>query len=110
MRTAWALLPLFLAPVSVALEAQSMPSVVPPRLISMPAPDCGAGKACHHSHGQVRLIVDILEDGKVGEIRVELGDSVLADAATAAVQQAAFAAGYYLGKPQSMDVVLNFRF
>jgi TonB family protein len=110
MRTAWALLPLFLGPVSVTLGAQSMPSVVPPRLISMPPPDCRSGKACHRSHGQVRLVVDILEDGKVGDIRVELGDSVLADAATEAVQQAEFAAGYYLGKPQSMDVVLNFRF
>ncbi|MBB5338316.1 energy transducer TonB [Tunturiibacter gelidoferens] len=110
MRTVWALLPFFLAPVSVTLEAQSMPSVVPPRLISMPAPDCRAGKACHHTHGQVRLIVDVLEDGKVGDIRVELGDSTLAEAATAAVQQAEFAAGYYLGKPQSMDVVLNFKF
>jgi outer membrane biosynthesis protein TonB len=87
-----------------------MPSVVPPRLISMPAPDCRAGKACHHTHGQVRLIVDVLEDGKVGDIRVELGDSVLADAAAAAVQQAEFSAGYYLGKPQTMDVVLNFKF
>jgi hypothetical protein len=110
MRTAWALLPLFLAPVCVTLGAQSMPSVVPPRLISMPVPDCRAGKACHHTHGQVRLIVDVLGDGKVGDIRVELGDSVLADAATAAVQQAEFAAGYYLGKPQTMDVVLNFKF
>jgi TonB family protein len=93
------------------LQAQSMPSIVPPRLISMPTPDCGAGKPCHRTHGQVRLIVDVLEDGKVGDIRVELGDKAsLADAATAAAQQAQFVAGSYLGKPQSMDYVLKFQF
>jgi hypothetical protein len=98
------------APVAVTLPAQSMPSIVPPRLISMPTPDCGSGKSCHRTHGQVRLIVDVLQDGKVGDIRVELGDPVLADAATTVAQQAEFVAGSYLGKPQNMDYVLNFRF
>src|ERR1700720_2118845 len=99
MRAAWALLPLFLgAPALLPLHAQSMPLIVPPRLISMPTPDCGAGKPCHRTHGYVRLIVDVLEDGKVGDIRVELGDNAsLADAATAAAQQAQFVAGSYLG-------------
>jgi len=111
MRTAWALFPLFLgAPALLLLHAQSRPSITPPRLISMPNPDCGAGKPCHRGHGQVRLIVDVLEDGKVGDIRVEIGDGTLADAATAAAQQAEFVAGSYLGKPQNMDYVLNFHF
>lgn len=112
MRAAWALFPLFLgAPALLQLHAQSRPSMVPPRLISMPTPDCRAGKPCHRTHGQVRLIVDVLEDGKVGEIRVEIGDDArLADAATAAAQQAEFVAGSFLGKPQSMDYVMNFHF
>lgn len=111
MRPACAPLVIFLAaPVAMTLQAQSMPSVVPPRLISIPNPDCRAGKSCHRNHGQVRLIVDVLEDGKVGEIRVELGDPVLAEAATAAAQQAEFVAGSYLGKPQNMDFVLKFNF
>ena len=111
MRTVWALFPLCLcASASATLGAQSMPSMVPPRLISMPPPDCSSGKPCHRTHGQVRLIVDVLGDGKVGEIRVEVGDSRLNDAATAAAQQAEFVAGSYQGKPQSMDYVLNFNF
>ena len=86
MRTAWALFPLFLgAPVLPHLHAQNRPSITPPRLINMPSPDCRAGKPCHRTHGQVRLIVDVLEDGRVGDIRVEIGDdAALADAATAA--------------------------
>ena len=59
------------------LYAQSKPPVTPPRLISLPTPDCRAGKACHGSHGQVRLIIDVLENGKSGDIRAELGDAVL---------------------------------
>jgi outer membrane biosynthesis protein TonB len=111
MRPACAPLVLFLAaPVTMTLQAQSMPSVVPPRLISIPNPDCRSGKACHRTHGQVRLIVDVLPDGKVGEIRVELGDPVLAEAASAAAQQAEFVAGSYLGKAQNMDYVLRFSF
>lgn len=111
MRAAWALLPLFLgAPALLPVHAQR-PLIIPPRLISMPTPDCGAGKPCHRTHGYVRLIVAVLEDGKVGDIRVELGDKAsLADAATAAAQQAQFVAGSYLGKPQSMDYVLKFQF
>jgi Gram-negative bacterial TonB protein C-terminal len=111
MRPACAPLLIFLAaPVAAPLQAQSMPSIVPPRLISIPTPDCRSGKSCHRTHGQVRLIVDVLQDGKVGDIRVEIGDPVLADAATTAAQQAEFVAGSYLGKPQNMDYVLNFRF
>ncbi len=111
MRPACAHFLIFLAaPVCTTLQAQSMPSVVPPRLISIPNPDCRSGKSCHRTHGQVRLIVDVLPDGKVGEIRVEIGDPVLADAATTVAQQAEFVAGSYLGKPQNMDFVLNFSF
>jgi hypothetical protein len=111
MRTAWVPFLLFLgAPVSVPLGAQSMPSMVPPRLVSIPHPDCTSGRPCHRSHGQVRLVVDVLGDSKVGEIRVEVGDPRLNDAATAAAQQAEFVAGSYQGKPQHMDYVLNFNF
>ncbi len=90
--------------------AQSMPPVIPPRLISIPSPDCSAGKACHRTHGAVRLIVEVLADGKVGDVRVELGNATLAAAATEAVYQAEFAPGRFYGKPESMNFVLNQRF
>jgi hypothetical protein len=91
------------------LHAQK-PPVTPPRLISLPTPDCGRGKACHGSHGHVRLIVDVLENGKSGDIRAEIGDPVLVSAATAAAQQAQFVPGSYFGKPTSMDYVLTLHF
>jgi hypothetical protein len=92
------------------LCAQGKPPVTPPRLINLPAPDCRAGKACHGSHGHVRLIIDVMEDGKSGNIRAELGDAVLIDAATAAAQQAQFVPGSYFGKPTMMDYVLTLQF
>jgi hypothetical protein len=98
------------APFSLSLQAQSRPPITPPRLISIPKPDCRSGKTCHGSHGQVRLILDVLEDGKVGDIRVELGDAKLSDAATEVAQQAEFVPGSFLGKPQSMNFVLNLSF
>src|ERR1700678_3412970 len=91
------------------LRAQR-PPVLPPRLISLPVPDCGAGKPCHGSHGEVRLIGDVLENGKPRDIRAEIGDAVLVDAATAAVQQAEFTPGYFFGKPVLMNYVLTLRF
>jgi hypothetical protein len=92
------------------LCAQGKPPVIPPRLISLPTPDCKAGKPCHGSHGHVRLIVDVLENGKAGDIRAELGEGVLVDAAIAAAQQAEFVPGSYFGKPTAMDYVLTLRF
>jgi len=92
------------------LCAQGKPPITPPRLISLPTPDCRSGKACHGSHGQVRLIIDVLENGKSGDIRAELGDAVLVDAATAAAQQAQFVPGSYFGKPTIMDYVLTLHF
>ncbi|MDQ2833556.1 MAG: energy transducer TonB [Acidobacteriota bacterium] len=76
----------------------------------MPAPDCSAGTDCYRMHGQVRLIVEVLQNGKVGDVRVELGKATLAAAATEAVSQAEFAPGRYYGKPESMSIVLNQRF
>jgi hypothetical protein len=109
MRKLYAALVLSLiAPLS-QLGAQR-PPILPPRLISLPTPDCRAGKACHGSHGQVRLIVDVLENGKPGDIRAELGSAVLVDAATAAVQQAEFTPGYFFGKPVQMNYVVTLRF
>ena len=92
------------------LRAQGKPPITPPRLISLPTPDCRAGKACHGSHGQVRLIVAVQENGKSGDIRAELGDAVLVDAATAAAQQAQFVPGSFFGKPTAMDYVLTLHF
>ena len=86
------------------------PPITPPRLISIPAPDCKSGKPCHGSHGHVRLILDVLESGKVGDVRAELGDAVLVDAATAAAQQAEFVPGSYQGKPVMMNYVLSLHF
>ena len=94
----------------VPLRAQGKPPIIPPRLISLPTPDCGAGKPCHGTHGHVRLIVDVLETGKAGDIRAELGDDVLVAAATAAAQQAEFVPGSYFGKPVVMNYVLTLRF
>jgi hypothetical protein len=79
-------------------------------LISIPTPDCGEGKPCHHSHGAVRLIVDVLENGKPGDIRAEVGKEVLVEAATVAAQQAEFVPGTYLGKPAMMNYVLTMHF
>jgi Gram-negative bacterial TonB protein C-terminal len=104
-----AALVLFLVAPPVPLRAQR-PPITPPRLISIPAPDCKAGKPCHGSHGEVRLIIDVLENGKPGDIRAEIGGGVLVDAATAAAQQAEFVPGSYLGKPTAMDYVLLLRF
>ena len=108
-RTSAALVLSLIAPLA-PLCAQGKPPVTPPRLISLPTPDCGAGKPCHGTHGQVRLIVDVLETGKPGDIRAELGDEVLVDAATAAAQQAEFIPGSYFGKPVIMNYVLTLRF
>jgi Gram-negative bacterial TonB protein C-terminal len=92
------------------LYAQGRPPVLPPRLISIPTPDCKSGKACHGNHGQVRLIIDVLETGKAGDIRAEVGDSALVDAATAAAQQAEFVPGSFQGKPTLMSYVLTLTF
>jgi hypothetical protein len=100
---------LFLIVPMSSLRAQR-PPVLPPRLISLPRPDCGWGKPCHGSHGEVRLIVGVLEDGKVGDIRAELGNDVLVAAATAAVQQAQFTPGYFFGKPVMMDYTVTLHF
>ena len=110
MRQISAALVLSLVAPLAALHAQR-PPITPPRLISLPALDCGRGKACHGSHGHVRLIVDVLENGKSGDIRAEIGDDpVLISAATAAAQQAQFVPGSYFGKPTSMDYVLTLHF
>jgi hypothetical protein len=109
MRQICALIVLFLVAPSGELRAQR-PPVTPPRLISIPTPDCKSGKPCHGSHGQVRLIIDVLENGKAGDIRAEIGNEVLVDAAMAAAQQAEFVPGSYFGKPAVMDYVLTIHF
>ena len=91
-------------------EGQGRPAVIPPRLISMPNPDCRSGKSCHGEHGHVRLIVEILEDGRVGDVRGEVGNATLIDAAAEAAHQAEFTPGTYLGKPKNMSFVLNLKF
>jgi hypothetical protein len=92
------------------LSAQGKPPIIPPRLVSLPTPDCRAGKPCHGSHGQVRLIIDVREDGKSGDIRAELGNAVLVEAAIAAAEQAQFVPGSFFGKPTAMDYVLTLHF
>ena len=109
MRQICAAVVLFLVAPLTHLCAQR-PPITPPRLISIPAPDCGAGKPCHHSHGAVRLVIDVLENGKAGDIRAEVGEGALVDAATAAAQQALFVPGSYLGKPAVMNYVLTMHF
>jgi hypothetical protein len=110
MRQVCAALVLSLVAPTAPMCAQSKPPITPPRLISLPSPDCGSGKPCHGSHGHVRLVVDVLETGKPGDIRAELGNAVLIDAATAAAQQAEFVPGSYLGKPVMMNYVLTLHF
>ena len=109
MRQICASIVLFLVAPLAELRAQR-PPVTPPRLISIPTPDCKSGKPCHGSHGQVRLIIDVLENGKAGDIRAEIGNEVLVDAAMAAAQQAEFVPGSYFGKPAIMDYVLTIHF
>ena len=110
MRKTYAAAVLSLIATLPPLRAQGKPPITPPRLVSLPTPDCRAGKPCHGSHGQVRLIIGVLENGKSGDIRAELGDAVLVDAATAAAQQAQFVPGSYFGKPTMMDYVLTLQF
>src|SRR5271156_4648123 len=110
MRRICPVLVLTLAASLPTLHGQSRPPITPPRLISLPAPDCGAGKPCHGSHGHIRLIVDVLETGKVGDVRAEIGDGALVDAAIAAAQQAEFVPGSYFGKPTMMDYVLTLHY
>jgi hypothetical protein len=100
MRKICAAIVLFLVATLPPSYAQSKPPVTPPRLISLPVPDCRAGKPCHGSQ----------ENGKSGDIRAELGDAVLVDAATAAAQQAQFVPGSFFGKPTAMDYVLTLHF
>ena len=109
MRQICAALVLFLVAPLAQVRAQR-PPITPPRLISLTMPDCGSGKPCHGSHGPVRLIVDVLETGKAGDIRAEIGNAVLVDAAIAAAQQAEFVPGSYEGKPTSMNYVLTLHF
>lgn len=109
MRQICAALVLCLVAPLAQLRAQR-PPITPPRLISIPTPDCKAGRPCHGTHGLVRLIIDVLENGKPGDIRAELGNEVLVDAATAAVQQAEFVPGSYFGKPTMMNYVLTLHF
>jgi hypothetical protein len=109
MRKIHAAVVLFSVAPLTLLHAQR-PPITPPRLVSIPSPDCKVGKPCHRSHGWVRLVVDVLENGKAGDIRAEVGDEVLIDAATAAAQQAEFVPGSYLGKPTVMNYVLLLRF
>jgi Gram-negative bacterial TonB protein C-terminal len=109
MRQICAALVLFLVAPLTQLRAQR-PPVTPPRLISIPLPDCKAGKPCHGSHGAVRLIIDVMENGKPGDIRAEVGGGVLVEAATEAAQQALFVPGSYLGKPTMMNYVLTMHF
>ncbi|WP_158791794.1 energy transducer TonB [Granulicella sp. L60] len=89
--------------------AQGMPPVLPPRLINIPTPSCKAGN-CHGAHGLVRLIVDVMPDGKVGDVRAELGDDRLIEAATAIAYQAEFLPGRFQGEPKNMNYVLNLHF
>jgi hypothetical protein len=58
----------------------------------------------------VRLIIDVQENGKSGDIRAELGNAVLVEAATAAAEQAQFVPGTFFGKPTAMDYVLTLQF
>lgn len=109
MRQICAALVLFLVAPLTQLRAQR-PPITPPRLISIPAPDCKAGRPCHRSHGPVRLIIDVLENGKPGDIRAEIGNDVLVNAAIAAAQQAEFVPGSYFGKPTMMNYVLTLHF
>jgi hypothetical protein len=108
--SAGAVLSVLATATQLPLSAQGKPPITPPRLISLPMPDCRSGKPCHGNHGQVRLIIDVLENGKSGDIRAELGDAALVDAATTAAQQAQFVPGSYFGKPTMMNYVLTLHF
>jgi hypothetical protein len=109
MRQISAALVLFLVAPLTQLRAQR-PPITPPRLISIPPPDCKAGRPCHGSHGAVRLVIDVLENGKPGDIRAEVGGGALVEAAIEAAQQAQFVPGSYLGKPTVMNYVLTMHF
>jgi len=56
------------------------------------------------------LIVDVLENGKAGDIRAEIGDGILVETATEMAQQAEFVPGSFFGKPTVMNYVLTIKF
>jgi len=42
--------------------------VVQPRVTKMVKPDCSTGQSCHGVHGEVVVVVTVLEDGTAGEV------------------------------------------
>jgi TonB family protein len=101
---------LALTAVPVPAAAQANPNVVPPRMLSIPKPDCSEGKACHDIHGRVVLHADILENGNVGEVTVDSGDKNLTDEAISMAKGAHFQPGRLNGKPAVMNFVFHLAF
>jgi TonB-like protein len=86
------------------------PLMVQPRVTKMVKPDCSLGQSCHGKHGEVFVVVDVLSDGKAGDISVRSGDPQLFDDAIKAARQCLFEPGILLGKPTRMTYVLKYQF
>ncbi len=108
---------------SAQKNGQSAPAVVPAGIIEL-SPEAAAGSLLHREEpvypeaarqqgiqGAVVLDVRIGRDGGIQDVKVVTGQSLLADAATAAVKQWRFRPRVQSGKPVEMQtrVTLNFR-
>lgn len=83
---------------------------IPPRCIKLAKPDCNVGQACHGIHGDVVVVVTVLEDGTAGQVTPRSGDPRLFDDATKAAKQCRFQPGTIHGSPASMNFDLKYDF
>ena len=100
----------FMVLVGPANGQSKRPPIVPPHAIKLVKPDCGVGQNCHGIHGLVVLTVDVLTDGRVGDVTPKSGDQRLLDDAVKAAKQCRFEPGTFDGKPTSMNFDLKYQF
>lgn len=91
-------------------NSHNRPPVVPPVLVHIVKPDCAKNTACHGIHGEVTVVVSVLEDGAVGDVTVRSGDPRLFDQAIKAAKKCTFRPGSLLGKPTNMNFNLKYEF
>jgi TonB family protein len=56
------------------LHAQTKAVVQPPRVVSVPTPDCSQGTDCHDVSGTVVLSIGVNGDASVADVKVVSGD------------------------------------
>lgn len=83
---------------------------IPPRCIKFVKPDCSVGQACHGIHGDVVVVVTVLENGTAGEVTPRSGDPRLYDDATNAAKECRFQPGTIHGSLAIMNFDLKYEF